>query len=202
MDEKTKEILEKAAAVFLRFGIKSVTMDDMARELGISKKTLYVHFKDKNELVLMILASKVEEDQDHCCMVQKESENAIDELIGIIQFVIENMGKINPSVFMDLQKYHADAWAIIHKHKSEFIFNVLSKNIERGVKEGIYREELLSDIVARLFIGMTDLLFDGKTFPWPEYKLTDLYQTITSFQIHGMANEKGLQYLNNKINNQ
>lgn len=202
MDEKTKEILDKAAAVFLRFGIKSVTMDDMARELGISKKTLYVHFKDKNELVSQILSEKINEDQQTCCMVQKDAENAIDEMFGIISFVIENVGKINPSVFLDLQKYHADAWDLITKHKHTFIHQTIMKNIERGISEGIYREELNSDIIARIFIGMTDLLFDGKTFPWPEYTLTKLYQEIVSFQIYGMANINGINYLTSKMQNQ
>jgi len=202
MDEKTKELLDKAAAVFLRFGIKSVTMDDMARELGISKKTLYVHFKDKNELVSQILAEKIDEDQNICCMVQKEASNAIEEMFGIISFVIENVGKINPSVFLDLQKYHAEAWELITKHKNTFIHQTIVQNIERGKLEGIYREELNSDIIARIFIGMTDLLFDGKTFPWPEYTLTKLYQEITSFQIYGMANINGINYLNSKMQNQ
>jgi len=202
MDDKMKEILEKATTVFLRFGIKSVTMDDVARELGISKKTLYVHFKDKNELVSQILASKIEEDQRTCCMVQKDATNAIEEMFGIISFVIENVGKINPSVFLDLQKYHADAWELITNYKHSFIHKTVMKNIERGKSEGIYREELNPDIIARIFIAMTDLLFDGKTFPWPEYTLTTLYQEITSFQIYGMANINGINYLNSKMQNQ
>jgi len=75
---------------------------------------------------------------------------------------------------------------------------MLLKNVERGIEEGIYREALDADIISRLFVGMTDLIFDGKTFPWPQYTLTRVYTEIISFQIHGMANKKGLEYLQKK----
>jgi len=104
MNEKTKEYLDRATSIFMRLGIRSVTMDDIARELGVSKKTLYVHFKDKNDLIKQIMYLKIEEDQFSCTEVQASSTNAIDELFGIIQLVIEHLSKMNPSVFLDLQK--------------------------------------------------------------------------------------------------
>lgn len=175
-------------------------MDDIARELGVSKKTLYVHFKDKNELIRNIMLDKIEEDQLSCTKAQDQAENAIEELFGIIQLVIEHLSKINPSVFHDLQKYHPDAWEIITNHKCVFVAEMIHKNVNRGISEGIYRAELDADIISRLFVGMTDLIFDGQTFPWPEFSLTRVYTEIISFQIHGMANEKGLKFLTKKMN--
>jgi AcrR family transcriptional regulator len=200
MDEKTKEYTERAASVFMRLGIRSVTMDDIARELGVSKKTLYVHFKDKNELIRNIMLAKIEEDQLSCTKAQNQTANAIEELFDIIQLVIEHLSKINPNVFHDLQKYHSDAWEIITTHKCVFVTEMIRKNVERGILEGIYRSEIDADIISRLFVGMTDLIFDGKTFPWPEFSLTRVYSEIISFQIHGMANEKGLNILTKKMN--
>ena len=140
MDEKKLEILERASAVYMKFGIKSVTMDDLSRELGVSKKTIYKYFADKNDLVKLIIEMKVQMDQAVCINCSNQSENAIEDLINVSKFVIEHVGNVNPTVFYDLQKHYKDAWNIIEKHKWEFVLSMIKDNIERGIKEGIYRE--------------------------------------------------------------
>jgi len=123
MDEKKLEILERAAAVYMKYGIKSVTMDDLARELGISKKTIYKFFSDKNELVSAIISMKVEMEQAVCSGCAQHAENAIESMMSVTKVVTENIGNINPTVFYDLEKYHSEAWGVIEKHKWSFVLN-------------------------------------------------------------------------------
>lgn len=199
MDEKTKEILEKAAVVFMRYGVKSITMDDIARELGISKKTLYIHVKDKNDLVYKIIESKVHLDECACSIARESSDNAIEEFFSMRHFVLENIKVINPSLFMDLHKYHSDAWNLITQHKHEFVTSSIKENIKRGISEGLYREDIQIDIVARLILSSADLILEGKTFPWPEFNTEDVFNVMTRFQIRGLASDKGIEYLQKHI---
>lgn len=200
MDEKAIEIIEKSSMVFMRLGIKSVTMDDLARELGISKKTIYKFFKDKTELVNTIIELKLGEDQAICSNAKFESENAIDELFVVSQFVMENFQTINPTVFYDLQKHHPDAWEKVQEHKWGFINKAITENITRGIKEGIYRDNINVEIVARLHVGAIDMILNGIIFPWSEYKFHQIYDEFIRFQIRGLANDKGIAYLKQKMN--
>ena len=198
MEDKKLEILEKAAIVFLKYGIKSVTMDDMARELVMSKKTLYQYFKDKNDLVETIVKARINFDEKQCFLCSSDSENAIDELYKIGMYVSTMMKDIHPSVFFDLKKFHPLAWKMLHDLKWEFVKESILTNIKRGKKEKIYRKEIKDEIVATMFVGSTDLISNGESFFSSNLSSDQLYLEMISFQIHGMVNELGLNYLNNK----
>lgn len=200
MDEKKLEILHGASAIFMRYGVKSVTMDDVARELGISKKTIYQYFKDKNDLVTEIIIAKTQEDKFACNSVSGESENAIDEMFGISRMIIAKISSINPAVFYDLQKYHPKAWNIMNEHRWEFVHKSFLDNIKRGIAEGVYREDMNPEIIARMNVSMTDMIFNGKTFRTTIFKYDMVFEEMYRFQIHGMANENGLKYLMSNYN--
>tara|TARA_R110002072_G_scaffold266303_1_gene425168 strand:- start:15392 stop:15991 length:600 start_codon:yes stop_codon:yes gene_type:complete len=195
MEEKKLEILERAAAVYLKYGIKSVTMDDLARELGMSKKTIYKFFKDKNELIFEIISMKIEMEQAVCCSTTQQSDNAIDDMMSISKIVTENIGNINPAVFYDLQKYYPEAWAIIEKHKWSFVLDMITENIARGVKEGLYRKDINGLIVGKIYVIGIDMIMNPEVFPWPEFKFEDLFKEIIRFQMSGMVNEEGRKLL-------
>lgn len=200
MDEKKIEILTKASAIFMRFGIKSVTMDDVARELGISKKTIYQYFKDKDALVTEIIIAKTQHDRGECNLVKDQSGNAIDEMFGISKMIISKISSLNPSVFYDLKKYHPKAWDIMNNHRWEFVHKSIKDNIKRGIEEGLYRDDMNPNVISRINVSMIDTVFNGKTFPVSEYKYDEVFEEMFRFQIHGMANEKGLKYLMSNYN--
>lgn len=202
MDEKQFEIVEKSAQVFLKYGIRAVTMDDLARELGVSKKTIYKYFSDKDELVKTIIQLKTQSDREICSIACAQAENAIDEMIRISEFVSEMLQDVHSSVFFDLQKYHRDAWDIMEDHKNTFVRNQIKGNIERGIQEGIYRENSDADILSKSYVATMGALFDGYTFPSSEYKFNKVLNQIIRFQIRGLANEKGLIYLKNRLNDE
>lgn len=202
MDEKRLEILELASQVYMKYGVKSVTMDDLAREMGMSKKTIYQHFKDKNDLVKSIIELKISMDQALCRNSTHQSENAIDDMINFSRIVVENVGNINPTVFFDLQKYHKDAMSVLEKHKYDFVLNMMKENIKRGIAEGLYREDIDEDVVARIYVNNTDLIMNSDAFPWPEFGFERLFMEMVRYHINGVANEKGKSYLEKRLNNE
>ena len=107
----------------MKLGIRSVTMDDIANHLGISKKTLYNHFTDKSQLVREIISLRIAQDQSVCSSFAEQSINAIDELMHISKFVIESLSSINTTVFHDLKKSHPDAWKMLEEHRFGFVYN-------------------------------------------------------------------------------
>jgi AcrR family transcriptional regulator len=175
-------------------------MDDLARELSISKKTIYKYFSDKNDLVKSIIEMKVQMDSAVCSNTALQSDNAIDELIQISQLVIEQFNDFNPSVFFDIQKFHKEAWDIIVHHKATFVQNMIRENIERGVKEKIYRENLNPMIAAKLYVASSDAAMNSEIFPWPEFKFQEIFIEMIRLHINGMANDTGRAYLKQKLN--
>jgi AcrR family transcriptional regulator len=200
MDQKKMELLERSSSVFMKYGLKSVTMDDLCREIGVSKKTIYKYFEDKNDLVLSIIQFKIEIDKQACEGCMNGAENAIDELIGISRFVIEQMGNINPSVFLDLKKHYPQAWKRMHDHKWEFVLNNIRENIIRGKEQNLYRENLNPEIISRFYVSSMDAMMDGEVYPYPEFKTDQILTEILRFHIRGLANDNGINYLKEHFN--
>lgn len=202
MEEKRLEILERAGAVYMKYGIKSVTMDDLSRELGMSKKTIYKYFDDKNDLIKSIIEMKVEMDKAICMNCTQQSENAIDELINVSKIVVEHIGNVNPAVFYDLHKYYKEAAMIMKDHKWHFVLSMIKGNIERGIKEGVYRDNIDIAVISRLYVASTDVVMNSEIFPWPEFKMQQVFTEMIRFHIKGMASEEGIKYLKHKMKNE
>lgn len=194
------ELLERSSAVFMKYGLKSVTMDDLCREIGVSKKTIYKYFEDKNDLVLTIIQFKVNMDKEACHVCTNKAGNAIDELVNISRFVIEQFSNINPSVFFDLRKHYPEAWKRMHDHKWEFVLNNIRDNIIRGKKENLYRDNLDPDIISRYYVAGMDSMMDGEVYPYPEFKIDEILTEVLRFHIRGLANDNGINYLKEHFN--
>ena len=136
-----KDIIIKAGELFVKYGIKSMTMDDIAREMGVSKKTLYQFVENKKDLVKKVMSLHIHNQQDCICEMHSAEGNAIDKLMEIGAFVNQHMRSLHPSVIFDLKKYHPEAWGYLNKHKEEFIYTTIKSNLEEGMSEGLYRED-------------------------------------------------------------
>src|SRR5690606_4198902 len=139
MTEKEQELFGKVGQLFLRFGIKSMTMDDISRQLGISKKTLYQFVSDKNDLVQKVLENVVAEQMANSKKLCEKYENAIDMIFELSKSVNERFRAIHPSIHYDLQKYHPAAWEIFNRFKNEFVTNCVEQNLIDGINQGLYR---------------------------------------------------------------
>src|SRR5580693_7306634 len=133
---QTERIIEGGEELFLTAGIKSVTMDDIARHLGMSKKTIYQFFKDKNELVIALVKKKLQEDEEQMSAIISQSGNVIEEMINMMKCSEEIFSRINPIVIHDMQKYHPDAWKHFQNFKSGVIVQTLEQLLSKGIKQG------------------------------------------------------------------
>ena len=135
MNDKKQELIEQAKAIYLKFGIKSVTMDEMARQLGVSKKTLYSFVKDKNELVELCVLSEHEGEICKIGEINQTYQNAIDEILAISKYVAGTLKKLHPSIFFDLAKYHPNVLKIMNNHKREFVRGCVIDNLQKGIDQ-------------------------------------------------------------------
>lgn len=195
MEQKKKDFLMQAASVYMRLGIKSVTMDEMARQLGMSKKTIYTFVKDKNDLVeqCLDLTHKNEECAIHdiCCA----HDNAIDELLAVGELISSSIKSIHPSIFFDLKKYHPTVMQKFDANKNKFIKPTVVKNYEKGKEQGLYRENLNSEILADMYLLFIDVLFKGELVQDHKLSYHEIYSEYFRYHIRGLASDKGLKYL-------
>src|SRR6201986_1453326 len=137
-----ERIIEGGEELFLKAGIKSVTMDDIAKHLGISKKTIYHFFKDKNELVLALVKKKLEEDECQMTELIDGAGNVIEAMINMMKCSQEIFSRINPIVIHDMQKYPPDAWKQFQDFKSGVLINTLEQLLSKGIKQGYIRPDI------------------------------------------------------------
>ncbi len=197
-----QQILDKAEGLFLRLGIRSVTMEELARELGISKKTLYQFVENKADLINQIILNSTENEKRCIAQFREESDDAIEEMLNIAEFVLQTLRKISPAAIYDLQKYYRESWNAMEAMHKEYIYATIRDNLDLGIEQGIYRSDLNPDIIAKLYVGKTSFITDEEIFPLEEYRRDDLYEEFINYHIHGIASPKGLELLEKHLNKQ
>jgi AcrR family transcriptional regulator len=190
LDVKNK-ILKGAEELFMRYGVRSITMDEIARHLGISKKTLYQYFVDKDDIVASTTHNHLERERKQFDQLAEESANAVEELVKISHQLKENVKGMNPSLLFDLQKYHQRAWNIWIEFKTKFIRESVVRNLKRGIEHGYYRSEINPDILAIVRIETVQMGFDDQLFARDKFNLTEVQMQILEHFIHGLLSEKG-----------
>lgn len=179
----------------MRFGIKSITMDDISRELGISKKTLYQYVANKSDLIEQLFRQQAEQEKEVMRRIHLQSANAIDELLKIARYVMEQLRQLSATTVYDLQKYYPESWKQLESLHQRHVYTIMKENLERGIREGVYRSNVNLDIVAKLCVGKSSLIADDGLFPSRDYNMSQLYREYINYHIHGIASPKGLQVL-------
>ena len=176
-------------------------MDDVASFLGMSKKTLYQYVSNKGDLVEK--AFKLHQDRilEMINNIQKKNENPIDELFEIDENVSHMLKNRPPMMINDLKKYYPSVWLILDKIKKETLFSCITQNIKRGKNIGLYRKSVNETIIAKLMLNTIDALVDDQIFPLTEYSFKSLLTENRIYHIRGIATEKGINYLEQKLNN-
>ncbi len=199
--EIKERILIKADELFNRYGVRSVSMDDIAAGLGMSKKTLYQYYADKEELVSAVFGAFLEENRTRCLNDKKKAENVIHEVFLAFDMMREMFSQMNPVVVFDLQKYHPAVYRKVHEHKYSFLYQVIKNNLDQGVKDELYRPEIDTDVIARFRIESVMMAFNSDIFPTNRTQLIHIEEQITDLLIYGIATTKG-QKLIQKYKNQ
>lgn len=181
--------------LFVKFGIKSLTMDDIARQLGISKKTLYLSFSNKKDLVKKVMEYQISNIQCDVVEMCSGEGNAIEELMGIGKKVNEGLSDAHPSIMFDIQKYYPQAWKVLMNHKEEFVFNKMLTNLYDGIEQGLYRENLNPEVITKAFMVMTEAMMSNQLAIPGKFNFQELHLELMRYHIRGIANGKGREYL-------
>ena len=191
-----QEFLQKVFKLYHKYGIKSVTMDDVARELGISKKTLYEWVKDKHELVEQVI------DYSQHCKEQEEHLNAqksaLDKVFSVYAFVATILKDFNPSVAYDLKKYYPDLFEKKQKEQRTKMLEGMRQNLTLGIKEGVYRKDLNVDLISRLHLLNIESIRDNDVFE-STIPTIELFREMFKFYLRAIANPDKLDLIDRKI---
>jgi AcrR family transcriptional regulator len=199
MHEELKNILLKVRELYMKYGIKSITMDDVARELGISKKTLYQYVNDKDDLVGKFIDNEIEVRKEEICKCFRAGSNAIEELFEISLFMNKMMRNQNSATEYDLKKYYPVHYQKTIKARREGIFNYIMLNLQKGINEGLYRKELNKEVISRLYLWRSENIHFDELFTVEEFTSEKLFVELLTYHIRGIATEKGISELDKKI---
>jgi len=198
---KEIELIGSVAQLFMRLGIKSLTMDEIARQLGVSKKTLYKYASDKKELVTKAVRLAIDEEECVLSEMHKAEGSAIDKIFAINIMISEKLQSIQPAVIFDMQKYYPEAWAIMEEHKCVFIHNQIKENLEEGIKQGLYRKNMDPELVARIYVTLINSIFDSPIYPSSNHSFKEMHTEVVRYHLRGITNEKGAEYMQQLFNN-
>lgn len=199
MNEDLKNILLKVRELYMRYGIKSITMDDVASHLGISKKTLYQHVTDKDDLVGKVIELDIENQNIEMACVREGKLNAIETLLMVSKMINHRLKKINPATEYDLKKYYPQHYQRLSKARRERMYRDIVANIQKGKEEGLYRKELDADVIGKLQVSRIENMVDNEFFGIDEFTSPRFFHEIFVYHIRGIANEKGIRFLEKKL---
>ena len=194
MEVKDK-IVEGASFLFHKYGVRSVSMDDIARHLSMSKKTLYQYFKDKDELVTIGIQLHMENEKSEYQQIEDNAKDAIHEMTGLIFLILKNLRVLNPGVLFDLQKYHPNAWNVWLDFKHNYIKDSIVATLRRGVEQGLFRKEIDPEVMAIFRVEQVQIAFDDRIFPTDKFDFKEVQIKFLDHFVHGIVNDKGRKLL-------
>lgn len=189
-----EKILHSSLLMFMKFGIRSVSMDDLSAQLGISKKTLYQYFSDKNSLVLE--ATRTYFDNERCIGLEivNKNPNPIDQLLLLYNHILKQVAGFNPNLIYDLLKYHIAAWDELKGYRDHFIRENTFQNLQNGITQGYYRQDIHIEIVTGLYLNLALGVINQDTFPIEKYSLSQVYLQLIELYLRGICTPKGVKY--------
>lgn len=199
MKEKEQKIIQGASDIFLRLGIKSVNMDDIARAMGISKKTLYQFVSDKRDLVRKAMQLHMDKEDQYICGILDQNLNAIDQSFQIMVSIDGMLKSLHPSILHDLQKYYPELMKDMIENRQEMIYKTLLANMHQGQKEGLYRKDFRPEVIIEVYVANVENIFHSDRFAKTNISPSELYLELFRYHVRGIASEKGIEYLVKRI---
>lgn len=191
--ETRQKILEIATEQFARFGVRTITMEDIARQAGISKKTIYQEFADKRDLVKEVFSNILEEDRKRLAFIMESEDGVIEHLVQTSQMMRERLSSINPMVILEVQKYFPEAWKMFETFKENTIQSDLINVLEKGKELGYFRTEIDTQILAKVRMNQVTSAFNPSNFTNPEFNFVEEQMVLLDHFLHGIFTEKGRQ---------
>jgi AcrR family transcriptional regulator len=195
-----KNILEGAKNLFMQFGLKSITMDDIAKKVGVSKKTIYQFFSDKGSIVLKSVHEHFSEHRADIENALGKSENAIQSFFNISKCMKRHIESSNPTVLYDLQRYFPKAYKKFLEFRDNFMRNKLESVLNQGIEEGYFRPELNVNVLVIMRIVQVESTFNAEIYPREQFDFKMLHEQLLDHFIHGLLTEKGKEKYNQFLN--
>ena len=199
MTDELKSILEKVSSLYQKYGIKSITMDDVSRELGISKKTLYQYVADKTDLVAKVLEMDMTKSACKFAEIHDCDKNAIEELIDVHKFVYQRMRENNTSAKYDLRKYYPDLFHKFQAERHQKMYEKVLDNLKKGKTQGLYRAELNEEVITKVTVMRSEITDGTDVYNFEDITTADFFTEVMIYHIRGIANEKGIKILEDNI---
>ena len=189
-----KTIIAFAGEQYMQFGIKSVSMDDLANKLGVSKKTIYQYVENKKGLVSLIIQQFIDQEKKDFESIKQKSLNALDELTDIHQYSLNILRKLSKSFMYDLNKYYRDEWKIVESYHKDYMTNVFAQNLSQGKKEGLYDPEINEQLISKLYVESSFFIVNdeiGSNTNNKEKLISDYFK----YHLKAITTEKGKKHL-------
>lgn len=174
-------------------------MDDLARNLGKSKKTLYKHFRNKADLISDVVEYFVSEQKDISKNIQQKHNNAIDEMAAIYEHAVQAFSGIKPTLIYDLQRFYPEGWERFEDYKNNFLITVVEQNLRTGIEQNLYRKDLEIEIISRYYTSRVEDFNDPIVFPQSKFSYVEVMHAVFTYHIRGIATLQGIQYLENEL---
>ncbi len=189
--ESKEQIIQTAEGLFMSYGIRSVTMDDISRKIAISKKTIYQFYRDKDEIVCLVTKRVLRKERDKMMSIKAESEDAIHEIFMVSQYLRKHTQEVNPSILFDLQKYHPNAWKIYLDFKENVFIDAMKATLHRGITEGYFRSDIDIDILAQLRIMEIQMAGDNDIYPQDKFDFRKVIIQLFEHFMQGVLTAEG-----------
>lgn len=198
-ENQETEMVKGALVLFNKFGIRSVTMDDVAREMAVSKKTLYKHFENKADLVNKCVMTIF--DQVEACLLEihGSAKNSIDELFDIDNVIRQIMKDHSPGLHFQLHKYYPQTAKAVYDGRRELINNMIAENIDNGIRDGLYRVDIDTEIITHLYCSKMESIPDDQEELMRKFHSMEAKRHALEYHIRGIASSRGLKYLEKKL---
>jgi TetR/AcrR family transcriptional regulator, cholesterol catabolism regulator len=191
-----ERILHAAAELFFRYGIKSITMDEIAKHLSMSKKTIYQFFRDKDEIVHELLAKDLRQHMCDFTEISKTSNNVVEEVFLHMKKMHAMFSNINPNIFYDLRKHHPKTWSMFHDFRCNYAYEMVKTALDRGKEQGFVRQDIDTGLMAKFRVEQMDLAFNPDLFPPDKYRILDVQLAFTEHFLYGICTLKGHKLIN------
>lgn len=191
LTETAERVKQTAEGLFMQYGLRSVSMDDIAAALGISKKTIYKFYADKDALVEDVIDSLIAKNRESCRYDQQQADNAIHEIFLAIELMMEIFRTMNPALVFDMQKYYPAAFRKFAEHKNKYMLGVIKANMLRGIEEGLYREDIDIEILSRFRVESMMIPFNPEFHSKLKTTLMEIEKEILLHFLFGMVSPKG-----------
>lgn len=196
---QTYHFFSQVLDLYGKFGIRSMTMDDLARHLGISKKTIYQLVRDKADLIRRVIELDLRQHSEYISGLETSGNNAIEDLVTINEQMHRHRRHLSPTFYFDLKKYYPELYRKWASEKRNHLYQLIVANIRKGKSEGLYRKELMGEVIAGLYVSRMERLELDDSAQAFELISEEAIREVFIYHLHGICNHKGLDYLEHQL---